>query len=230
MSVFLLNEEIEMPSPALADQNGLLAIGGDLSPERLILAYSLGTFPWYNDGDPILWWSPDPRLILLPKDFKASSSLKQSIRNKRYEIRADTCFEEVINWCSSARERSDGTWITKEMKEAFILLHKQGYAHSIETFQENKLVGGLYGVSIGRAFFGESMFYLERDASKTALMGLSQMLSELNFSFIDCQQSTAHLISLGAMEISRKKFLSLLEKSNREETLVGSWTFLIKNH
>ena len=211
--------------PELADEEGLLAAGADLSVQTLILAYSNGIFPWYSDGSPILWWSPDPRMVLLPEDFKVSKSLLQTIRNKGLDVKFDTYFASVIEQCSKVmRKGQKGTWITEEMKQAYINLHKEGYAHSVETFKDGQLVGGLYGVSLGGAFFGESMFYTIRDASKVALYHLVEKVKRFQFNFIDVQQSTAHLKSLGAKDLTRSEFLDRLQKALKKDTLRGCWS------
>jgi len=217
--------EYQFPDPRTADADGLLAAGGDLSPEALITAYSLGIFPWYNIGSPILWWSPDPRLVLFPNKFKISKSLSQRIKSTKYSMSVDTDFEGVIRHCAQVkRDDQDGTWITPEMTDAYINLHHAGIAHSFETYYNSKLVGGLYGVSLGRAFFGESMFYLMSDASKIALYYLVDWVRKNHFLFIDAQQSTAHLKSMGAEEISRDRFLKLLAAALKYPTVKGKWS------
>lgn len=224
MPVYALSDEIVFPNPELANEIGLLAVGGDLSLKRLLLAYSQGIFPWYSDDDPIMWWSPDPRMVLFPEKLKLSKSLQQSIKNKEYEVKFDTNFREVIENCSkTVRKDQDGTWITQEMKDAYLDLYESGFAHSVETYYNDKLAGGLYGISLGRAFFGESMFYRERDASKIALYYLVQKIKEWDFHFIDTQVETQHLKSLGAINIKRSKFFSLLKKSLNYPTLKGKW-------
>ena len=224
MPVFALDDKIAFPDPNLADESGLLAVGGDLSVERLVLAYSNGIFPWYSEGEPIMWWSPDPRMILFPDQLKVSKSLRQTINNTEYEVRFDTQFEKVISNCSKApRTDQDGTWITREMKNAYIALHKLGLAHSVETYFNGELVGGLYGISLGKAFFGESMFFIKRDASKIALYFLIQKLKEWDFHFIDAQVETEHLKSMGAQLISRKEFLISLNTALNFPTIQGKW-------
>ena len=224
MPVFKLTEEIVFPDPELADESGLLAVGGDLTHERLILAYANGIFPWYSKGEPILWWSPNPRMILLPQNIKISKSLDQTIRLNKYTTTFDNAFEEVIKSCKTApRPGQTGTWITAEMQEAYIALHKLGFAHSVETWQNEELVGGLYGVSLGRAFFGESMFFKSRDASKVALVNLASFLQKHNFKFIDSQVETDHLKSMGAISISRPEFLELLKEAILLPTKRGKW-------
>lgn len=226
MTIFELSNEIVFPNPELAEEDGLLAVGGDLSPKRLLAAYSMGIFPWYGEGDPILWWTLNPRLIVLPIEAKFSKSLLKIVKNKEFEIRIDTCFSDVIQNCAVIqRENQKETWITNDMINAYIKLHELGYAHSFETFQNNKLVGGLYGVSIGKMFAGESMFYLVSNASKVAFYYLVAYIKKMEFNFIDCQQPTNHLISLGARPVSRKLFLQLLYKSMQHESLKGKWNF-----
>lgn len=213
MCIYQLPEENVFPDPDLAREDGLLAIGGDLTTDRLLNAYCNGIFPWFNEGEPILWWSPDPRMVIEPHTFKVSKSLKQTIRNKGYEQKIDSCFEDVIRECADTiRKDQDGTWITNEIQDAYINLHKAGFAHSFETFKDGELVGGLYGVMIGRVFFGESMFHKTTDASKTALVSLKNTCISLDIPLIDCQQETPHLKSMGAITISRKDFVSKLSK------------------
>ncbi len=208
MPVYQLDEHIRFPHPAYAEPDGLLAVGGDLSPERLVLAYSNGIFPWYNAEDPILWWSPDPRTVLFPKEFKASKSLKQSIRKFNYQFKLNSDFEGVIRACAAVpRKEQDGTWITDEMLNAYKVLNDQNYAFSVETYADDKLVGGLYGVKVGGVFSGESMFHLQRDASKAALYFLCLYADKLGIQMIDVQQSTSHLLSLGAKDMARDEFL-----------------------
>lgn len=191
--------------------NGLLAAGGDLSPQRLLAAYQRGIFPWYSPGDPILWWSPNPRMVLIPAQMKISKSLSRTLRNGNYEVRLDSAFAQVIRACSETpREGQRGTWIVPEMQAAYLQLHQLGYAHSVETWIDGKLVGGLYGLALGRAFFGESMFSHVTDASKIALAHLCRYLQERDFEIIDCQMETAHLASLGAHPIPREDFLAQL--------------------
>jgi len=210
--------------PDKADADGLLAIGGDLSVNTLINAYSHGIFPWYSKEMPILWWCPDPRLVLFPDKFKISKSLIHIIKKKKYIVKIDENFEKVIENCAlSKRKGQIGTWITNEMKEAYIQLFREGYAHSFETYYNDELVGGLYGISLGRTFFGESMFYKMTDASKVALYYLVERLKKWEFHFIDAQQSTQHLKMLGAEEISREEFLRILKVSLKESTIRGKW-------
>jgi len=216
--------EYKFPDPHSADADGLLAAGGDLTVESLITAYSKGIFPWYNEGSPILWWSPDPRLILYPGNFKISASLKQTIRKQTFRVTIDTQFERVIRQCALIkRHGQNGTWLTGEMILAYIALHDAGLAHSFEVWNNGNLAGGLYGISLGRAFFGESMFHTMSNASKIALYTLARWTAEREFLFIDAQQSTEHLKSLGAKEIPRKEFLTLLQQALQYPTLRGNW-------
>ncbi len=224
MPVFKLPKEIIFPAPSLAEKDGLLAVGGDLSPERLIEAYANGIFPWYSEDEPLLWWSPNPRMILFPDKFKASKSLRQSIRNKNFEVFFDRDFKAVIENCAiTDRNGKKGTWITPDMQKAYIDLHKAGFAHSVETYKDDKLIGGLYGISLGKAFFGESMFHTETDASKIALYSLVSRMKDWGFHFIDVQQETKHLKSLGAEIIPRKKFLGLLQEALKFPSVKGKW-------
>ena len=199
-------EALPPTTRALREPNGLLAVGGALTPEWLIYAYRHGVFPWYSAEQPILWWAPDPRAILLPSEFRISRSLARSIRNRGYETRIDTAFEAVVEACAGPRRGGAGTWITGEMREAYVALHRRGLAHSIETWHEDRLVGGLYGVAMGRAFFGESMFTLERDASKVALARLTRECLRLEVALIDCQLPSPHLASLGSRNLARTEF------------------------
>ena len=194
-----------------ASPEGLLAVGGDLSPDRLISAYRRGIFPWFSQGQPILWWSPDPRAVLYPAAMRVSRSLRRSLRKSEFSVTTDRVFSKVIARCAQNRKDQDGTWITQEMQDAYIALHRLGFAHSVETWQAGELVGGLYGVSIGKAFFGESMFSCVSDASKTALVGLAKVLTHSGYHFIDCQIRSAHLDSLGAQSISRADFAQALK-------------------
>ncbi len=223
--IFRLNpDDIAFPDPALAEENGLLAVEGDLSVPRLINAYINGIFPWYEPGGPILWWSLDPRMVLYPRDFCYSKSLRRTVRSGRYEVRIDTCFEEVMRACGTTERRDqEGTWVTEEMVQAYVALHREGFAHSFETFLDGRLVGGLYGVSLGDLFFGESMFHIERDASKVAFVRLRQFATQHGFRFIDAQQETAHLASLGARPIPRADFLDELDATPWQYTLRGPW-------
>ena len=193
-------------SLALADPNGLLAAGGGLSPNRLLEAYSRGIFPWFEEGQPVLWWSPDPRMVLFPEDLRVSKSLRKTLNKSLYTVTLDEAFAEVIDCCAQPRGDSPGTWITDEMQTAYTQLFEAGHAHSVEVWREGDLVGGLYGVALGQLFFGESMFSFESNASKIALVKLAKQLQEWNYKLIDCQVSSEHLESLGAIEISREQF------------------------
>ncbi|AUG57231.1 leucyl/phenylalanyl-tRNA--protein transferase [Acetivibrio saccincola] len=221
MRIFQLTNKMVFPHPSLANEDGILAIGGDLSVERLLLAYANGIFPWYSKGQPILWWSPDPRFVLFLKDIKISKSMRKFLKKNLYKITFDTSFEKVIFMCANLR--ADNTWITPEMMESYIMLHKLGFAHSVEVWHENSLVGGLYGVSLGNCFFGESMFSTMDNASKTALIFLSEKLMEKDFLLIDCQVYSKHLESMGAVNIPRNEFLKYLEISSGKKTLIGNW-------
>jgi len=205
-----------MPFPpverALRSPNGLLAACGDLSATRLLEAYRHGIFPWFNPEDPILWWSPDPRMVLIPGEFKISRSLAKVLRNSSYEVRSDTAFELVMRACAAPRGEQHGTWIQEDMIAAYCALHEMGYAHSVETWIDGKLAGGLYGVSIGRIFYGESMFSRASNASKIALAHLARQLERWQFGMIDCQMNTPHLASLGAREIPRAEFIARLQE------------------
>ena len=208
------------PSCAWPDPNGLLAAGADLSAARLLEAYGQGIFPWYSEGQPVLWWSPDPRMVLYLDEFRVSRSLAQRVRGMRREgrwrVTLDACFERVMRECAMPRPQADGTWITREIAAAYGELHRIGAAHSVEVWDGERLGGGLYGVSIGRMFFGESMFTRVPDASKVALFALVQLLRRLGFRVIDCQQNTRHLASLGAREISRATFLQQVAELIRQ--------------
>ncbi len=214
MPVFTLSERLSFPPAHLSINEGLLAVGGDLSVERLLIAYKSGIFPWYSDGDPILWWSPDPRLVLFPEELRISKSLARLIKKKRFTVTFDQAFDDVIYNCARIkRSYGEGTWITPEMLKAYCRLHQCGHAHSVEAWHADKLVGGLYGVSIGRAFFGESMFSHESNSSKVAFVKLVQTLRSKRFELIDCQVKTDHLMRFGAREIPRKVFLEKLKKA-----------------
>jgi leucyl/phenylalanyl-tRNA--protein transferase len=209
---------------ALKAPNGLLCAGGDLSPVRLVAAYSHGIFPWFSEGDPILWWSPDPRMVLFPEEFKVSRSLGKRVSQGTYEMRVDTAFARVMRECASPREGQAGTWIVPEMIAAYTKLHELGYAHSVESWLEGELVGGLYGIALGRVFFGESMFTRATDASKVALVHLVRRLRASGCRVIDCQQATGHLASLGAREIPRRAFVELLKDSIQYPPASSRWS------
>jgi leucyl/phenylalanyl-tRNA--protein transferase len=223
MPVYRLPEAVVFPPVDHAAKSGLLAVGGDLSPERLLAAYREGIFPWYDDGGPILWWSPDPRFVLFPNELRISRSMRQFLKKGVLRVTVDQAFREVIAACRTPRPGQDGTWITAEIREAYGALHDLGFAHSVEVRQEGELVGGLYGVSLGRAFFGESMFSAIPNASKTALITLVPLLKERGFDLIDCQVETAHLAGLGARPVPRREFCALLKESLRHETFRGNW-------
>ena len=217
------NESFPPASRALAEPNGLLAAGGDLSAARLIEAYKGGIFPWFNPGQPILWWSPDPRMVLIPDELKVSRSLAKALRNRDYEVRADTHFRDVIEACAAPRLNQSGTWITDEMLDAYCMLHDRGLAHTIETWIGGELAGGLYGVAIGRVFYGESMFTRVADASKIALVHLVRQLTRWHFGMIDCQMYTPHLASLGAREMRRPDFVRTLRELVNYPDVRGPW-------
>jgi leucyl/phenylalanyl-tRNA--protein transferase len=224
MPFFRLSKRLDFPPAWLARSDGLLCIGGDLKPERIILAYENGIFPWFSKDEPILWWSPDPRLVLLPENIKISKSLNKKIKKNIFKVTLNKAFEQTISLCSKPRKNShEGTWLVDEMIEAYIELHKLGYAHSIETWNDDKLVGGLYGICLGGSFFGESMFSFESDASKITLVALANYLKNFNFDLIDCQVKTNHLISLGANEISRNSFLDIISNSVKRKNVDNIW-------
>lgn len=212
------------PDPRSLDDEGLLGYGGDLSSDRLLSAYQQGIFPWYSKDDPILWWSPNPRLLLYPDKFIVRKSFKRVLRSEKFTVTFDKHFSEVIGHCATVtREGQEATWIMDEMKKAYEQLHKEGFAHSVEVHFEGKLVGGLYGVSLGKAFFGESMFSLVSDASKVAFKALSDVLGSKGYDFIDCQMKTDHLVRLGAEVVERAFFLDALKVTVKKPTIVGSW-------
>ena len=210
--MFLLNHRLLFPDVEKADDDGLLAVGGDLSPERLLLAYKNGIFPWFNEDSMILWWSPDPRMVLFPNKIKISKSMAQVIKSNKFRITWNTQFEEVVNACSAIKRKGQaGTWITPEMKSAYLKLHQMGIAKSIEVWESHNLVGGLYGIDLGNVFCGESMFSRKSNASKFAFISLAKELQQKEYKLIDCQVHTAHLESLGAEEIPRKQFIKILK-------------------
>jgi leucyl/phenylalanyl-tRNA--protein transferase len=209
---------------ALADPNGLLAAGGSLSSERLLAAYRHGIFPWYSEGQPILWWSPDPRMVLFVDEFKASRTLRKTVSRRRFDVRVDTAFRSVIESCAAPSDTRAGTWITPTMVDAYTQLHRLGYAHSVEAWADGALAGGLYGVAIGRMFFGESMFARETDASKVALVHLVEMLQRRDMPLIDCQQQTSHLARLGARPIPRRAFAEALARLVHSPQAAGTWS------
>ena len=222
-----LTEQEEFPpvARALLEPNGLLAAGGGLAPERLLAAYRLGIFPWYSGNQPVLWWSPDPRMALFPAEFSMPRSLRKRLRRHDYEIRVDSAFAEVMQGCAMPRSDGAGTWITQDMIDAYQRLHQLGYAHSIETWIDGKLAGGLYGMAIGRAFFGESMFARINDASKIAFAHLVHQLARWQFGMIDCQMNTAHLARFGAREIPRTEFSQNLTELVNYPSPALSWQF-----
>lgn len=227
MPVYALNDDPEwFPPAANADETGLLAVGGDLRPRRLLSAYARGIFPWYSDGLPILWHSPDPRFALEPKGLHVPKSLAKVMRQGRFEVRLDQAFTEVITLCARTRRPGQrGTWITREMREGYVALHRLGFAHSAESYLEGELVGGLYGVSLGSVFFGESMFALCADASKVAFATLLPQLQAWGFTLVDCQQQTDHLARFGAQPWPRDRFLAALEQGLVAPTRRGQWSF-----
>ncbi len=219
--------DLRFPPVELASPEGLLAVGGDLRAERLLEAYRHGIFPWYNPGQPILWWSPDPRAVLFPSKLRVSRSLGKTLRQKKFDVTLDQSFRDVITSCSQPRSEriGHGTWITPEMIEAYCVLHERGLAHSAEAWRDGKLIGGLYGVALGGAFFGESMFSREPDASKTAFVHLVRQLELWRFDLVDCQLPSAHLSSLGAEEIRRSDFMERLERALQQPGHSGHWRF-----
>ncbi len=231
MPIFQLSDEIIFPPPELSESDGLLAVGGDLSSERLLLAYSMGIFPWYSEGSPILWWSPDPRLVLFPKELRVSKSLGQIIKRGEFDVTIDSSFKDVIRSCARIHMNKDGgTWITDEMAEAYTYLYESGFAHSVESWCDGQLVGGLYGVALGGAFFGESMFTVRSNASKVAFVKLINTLIEWGFDLIDCQVTTGHLISLGAKEVPRSEFIERLKGSIQLSGMKARWSEVQGRH
>lgn len=220
-SLSLLHHRFPPVSTALPD--GLLASGGDLSPERLLSAYRQGIFPWFNDDSPILWWSPDPRMVLIPEQITISKSLKRTLKKQPYTVTFDHAFTAVMTACAQPRNDEPGTWIHPDMIAAYTALHQQGYAHSVECWADGRLVGGLYGVAIGRIFFGESMFSIARDSSKIALVTLCQQLQNWEVPLIDCQLYSAHLASMGAIEIEREEFITVLNQFCPINPVATSW-------
>lgn len=214
--LFFLTERLEFPSAEKANSEGLLAVGGDLSPERLLLAYQSGIFPWFNEDSLILWWSPNPRMVLFPEKIKISKSMRKVLKSRRFQLTQNTCFKEVLQHCATVkRANQQGTWITNDMKSAYTELHKRGYAKSYEVWEKESLVGGLYGVDLGHVFCGESMFSISDNASKFAFIRLAQELASKNYSLIDCQLHTKHLESLGAEEMDRSDFIAILQGKNQ---------------
>ncbi len=225
MAIYRLGREVAFPDPSMAEPDGLLAVGGDLGPERLLAAYAEGIFPWFDERSPILWWSPDPRLVLEPERLHVSRSLRRTLRRSAWRVTSDSAFERVIRSCAeSPRPGQRGTWITGEMIHAYVRLHRLGFAHSFEAWDEDGLAGGLYGVSLGAAFFGESMFADRTDASKVALVRAVEWLARRGIRLVDCQVRTEHLVSLGAREIRRPEFLARLATALDVATLRGAWS------
>ena len=226
---YLLSDDLLDAFPdvelALDEPDGLLAVGGDLSPKRLLAAYKNGIFPWYSDDQPIMWWSPNPRAILKLDNFKISKSLNKTLKKNIFHVTLDTAFDDVIIACSGTRKDGFGTWITNDMLDAYRELHKQGYAHSVECWFEQQLVGGLYGLSLGHAFFGESMFTRKTDASKVALAHLVAQLKQWQFDFIDTQVSSEHITSLGAIKLPRSQFIQELQHTLKCSSRIGKWHF-----
>lgn len=226
MPIYALPEEHVFPNPELADASGILAVGGDLHPARVLLGYSIGIFPWYSEGQPILWHSPDPRFVLKPSELHVPRSLKQKLRQRPFELTMDEAFPDVIRACAETpRADQDGTWITEDMEEAYIQLHGLGFAHSVETWEDGELVGGLYGVSLGGVFFGESMYASRSDASKVAFVALCAQLQAWGFELVDSQVHTEHIQRFGAEEIERRAYLDLLEEHLKQDTRQGRWAF-----
>lgn len=208
---------------ALAEPNGLLAVGGCLSPRRLVNAYRHGVFPWFSPGEPILWWSPNPRLVLFPEHLHISGSLRKTLRRQTFQLSIDQAFERVIDACAAPRSQQPGTWITEDMRHAYLQLHHLGIAHSVESWLDGQLIGGLYGIAIGKVFFGESMFYRATDASKVAMAHLATKLLEWDYRLIDCQVSSNHLLSLGAQEMPRREFAKRLQDWCRQTASGAAW-------
>lgn len=226
MTVFRLDHRLIFPAPRLADDSGLLAVGGDLSPRRLLLAYSQGIFPWYDEDLPIMWHSPDPRMVLLADELRVNRSLRKAMRRAPYRLTLDTAFADVMSACAATyRPGQGGTWITEDMEAAYLELHRQGYAHSVEAWLGDTLVGGLYGISLGSAFFGESMFATAPDASKIAFACVVPQLQRWGIDLIDCQVYTEHLARFGATEWPREEFLHALDSALQQETRLGPWHF-----
>jgi leucyl/phenylalanyl-tRNA--protein transferase len=224
MTVYLLPEEPIFPPVDHAEPDGLLAIGGDFSANRLLKAYASGIFPWFNEKEDIFWYSPDPRMVMFPGQFKPSQSLQRLIQSKRFTVRFDSAFAEVIKGCAEApRAGQDGTWISQDFIEAYTGLYNLGFAHSVEVYYNNQLAGGLYGISLGAAFFGESMFYRTSNASKIAFHALVDHCLKNQFHFIDCQTETSHLLKLGATLLGRREYLTLLRKALKKDTITGKW-------
>lgn len=230
MPIFQLTEDLVFPHPKFANDDGILAVGGDLSVNRLILSYKNGIFPWFNEDDPIIWWSPDPRCVLFTDNIKISKSMRQLLSKNEFDVTLDNNFVDVISNCGKTKRKGQkGTWITEEMRFAYLELHKQGFAHSVEVWNNSELVGGLYGVFIGKTFFGESMFAKKSNTSKYGFIKLVEALNKSDVSLIDCQTTTEHLISLGAEEINRDRFLQLLEVNTVIEETPEIWNSVVQH-
>lgn len=231
MPIFWLTDELTFPNPRFTGEEGILAVGGDLSIERLLIAYKAGLFPWFNPEDPILWWCPDPRYIVVPNEIKVSKSMRPYFNQKKYTVTFDTSFKEVIRACQQMprRGQSGDTWLTDEMMASYVKLHEIGLCHSVEVWKDGELVGGLYGISLGKCFFGESMFAKASNASKYGFITLVRELEKRKFWLVDCQQATDHLVSLGARGIPRDDFLDLMAKNELEPTIKGPWTDWLNN-
>ena len=217
------NNEFPRPGKALLDPNGLLAVGGDLSRRRLIAAYERGIFPWYEQGQPILWWTPDPRTVIFPEHLHRSASLRKVLRRRQFTVSLDLDFNRVVQLCRSLREHREGTWITDDMQEAYADLHRAGYAHSVEVWRGRELVGGLYGVCLGKVFYGESMFSLAGNASKVAMAALCHIMQQRGLELLDCQVSNPHLLTMGARLLPRESFNSLLVRLVQPPYQRGPW-------
>lgn len=223
MPIYLLNEKISFP-PVDGAEDGIVAVGGDLSPERLLLAYRLGIFPWFNEDDPIIWHSPEERFILFLDDLHISKSMRRVLNSNKFKITFDTDFAFIIQQCAQIKRKDEnGTWITNDMIEAYTELHELGFAHSVEVWQDDNIVGGLYGVSVGKCFFAESMFHIATNASKFAIIKLVELLKHKNFHFIDAQVYTEHVSTLGAKELPRDQFMRLLQDGLQHESWIGKW-------
>lgn len=226
MPIFRIPDRLIFPDPSLADPSGLLGVGGDLHPDRLLLAYRMGIFPWFSENQPFLWWSPDPRMVLFLDELHVPRSLAKRIRQRSFEIRLDTAFEPVIDACArTPRPDQAGTWITRDMRSAYIELHHRGFAHSVEAWRDGELAGGLYGVAVGRLFCGESMFAHQPDASKIAFVHLARQLTRWGFPLVDCQVHTRHLERFGAREIPRRRYLQRLQALVEQPDQPGPWRF-----
>jgi leucyl/phenylalanyl-tRNA---protein transferase len=223
MPIFQLGKELVFPPPELASSEGIIAVGGDLSSQRLINAYTAGIFPWFSEDDPIIWWSPDPRLVLLPGNIHVSGSMKRLLKRNPFRLTCDRQFLDVLEHCRKPRPHQDGTWITDEIRDAYLHLHHQGIAHSVEVWAGDRLAGGLYGISLGKCFFGESMFSDLPNASKFAFITFSEKLFRMGFAMVDCQVPSDHLKRLGATEIPRSDFLARLKEGLKHKTIVGKW-------